>query len=168
MGDAAHQASFSNPDAAQSDAAVQKGNEVITDMFGSSHITQQIAQQASAVTGLRPDLLVQMLPVVVSIALGGLAKSAQNQGFSGMLGQLASAAEQGNLGVGGGQSGGIFVVLTSLFGGLFGAPTSGQPSDTQDTLDKLTKMFEPGNLPPAISQSGLGEQIGKILGSDKP
>ncbi|MGB8278164.1 MAG: DUF937 domain-containing protein [Methylovirgula sp.] len=167
--DADHQASFSNPDAAQSDSAVQKGNDVVSDMFGSSHITQQIAQQASAVTGLRPGLLVQMLPVIVSIILGGLAKSAQNQGFGGMLGQLAGAAEQGNLGAGG-QGGGILGMLTGLLGSLFGgAPAAGSgPAATQGALDSLTKMFQPGTLPAEIAQSGLTEQIGKILGSDKP
>ncbi len=160
--DADHRASFSNPGAAQSDTAVQKGTDVVNDMFGSSHITQQIAQQASAVTGLRPDVLAQMLPVIVSIALGGLAKSAENQGFAGELGQLASAA--------GGQSGGILGMLTSLLGSLFGgAPAAGSgPAATQSTLDSLTKMFQPGTLPAEIGQSGLADQIGKILGSGKP
>lgn len=166
-----HHAAFSNPDAAQSDATAQKGGDVVNDMFGSSHITNQIAQQASSVTGLRPDVLAQMLPIVVSIVLGGLAKSAQNQGFGGMLGQLATAAQQGNLG---GQSGGGLIgMLSSLLGGLFGggaaAGAGGQtaPAANQSTLDNLTKMFQPGNLPPEVAQSGLADQIGKILGGSK-
>jgi hypothetical protein len=160
-----HQASFSNSDAAPSDAAVQKGNDVVNDMFGSNHITQQIVQQASAVTGLRPDMLAQMLPVVVSIALGGLAKSAQNQGFGGVLGQLASTVEQGNLGAAG-QSGGIIGIVTGILGSLFGgAPAAGSGSAAQQgTLDNLTKMFQPGSLPAEIANSGLSDQIGKILG----
>lgn len=169
LADADHQAAFSNPAAARSDTTIQKGKDVVADMFGSSHIARQIAQQASAVTGLRPDLLVQMLPVIVSIALGGLAKSAQNEGIGGRLGQLASAAERGNLGAAVGQGGGgIFGMLANLFASLFGTPMAGAPSEAQAALDKLTTMFQPGTLPPEVSQSGLQEQIGKILGSGKP
>jgi hypothetical protein len=161
--DPAHQAAFSDPDAAQSEATVQKGSDTVSDMFGSSHIANQIAQQASSVTGLRPDVLMQMLPVLVSIILGGLAKSAQNQGFGGMLGQLAAAAEQGNLGTqAGAGGGGLMGMLSSLLGGLFGGSSS--TSGTQSTMDNLTKMFQPGSLPAEISQSGLTDQIGKILG----
>ncbi|QXX74406.1 DUF937 domain-containing protein [Methylovirgula sp. HY1] len=157
LSDPAHLAAFSSPGAAQSGDTVQKGSDVVDDLFGSSHITQQIAQQASAITGLRPDVLMQMLPVVVSIVLGGLAKSAQNQGLGGMIGQLAS---------GGAQSGGIFGMLTGFLGSLFGsAPTSG--SAGQGAFDSLTKMFQPGNLPPEVSQSGINDEIGKILGNNK-
>ena len=165
LGDADHQAAFSSPEAAQSDDTVQKGKDVVSDLFGSSHITQQIAQQASAVTGLRPDLLVQMLPVIVSIALGGLAKSAQNQGLSGMLGQLASAAQQGEFGtLGGPQSGGILGMLTSVIGSLFGGTPASGPAASQNAIESLTKMFQPGDLPPEVNQSGLKDEIGKILG----
>lgn len=156
-----HHAAFANADAAQSDTTAEKGSDVVEDMFGSNHIANQIAQQASSITGLRPDVLAQMLPVVVSIVLGGLAKSAQNQGFGGMLGQLASAAEQGNLGNLGSQ-GGLMGMLGSLFGGLFGGSNS-----NQSALNNLTKMFQPGNLPPEVAQSGLSDEIGKILGGNK-
>lgn len=168
--DPTHQASFDNPDAAQSGEAVQKGSDAVSDVFGSSHIVQQIAQQASSVTGLRPDLLMQMLPVVVSVILGGIGKSAQNQGFGGMLGQLAGTAEQGSTG---NQQGGILGMVTSLLGGLFGGASSStsssgtQSSGAQSTLDNLTKMFQTGSLPAEISQSGITDQIGKILGGNK-
>lgn len=165
MEDTNLQASFSNPDAAQSCSTVQKGNEIVGDIFGSSHIAHQIAQQASGVTGLRPDLLVQMLPVIVSIALGGFSKSLQNQGLGGVIGQLAGAATQG--GLGGQDSGGIFGLLTNFLGGFFGAAKTGEPSPSQGALDKLSEMFQPGNLPAEISKSGLADQIGKIL-SGKP
>ncbi len=160
--DADLQASFSNPDAAQSDSAVQKGNDIIGNLFGSSHIANQIAQQASGVTGLRPDLLVQMLPVVVSIALGGFAQSLQNQGLGGAIGQLTGAAMQGGFGSPAGS--GIFGMLTSFLGNLFGTPKTDEPSSSQGVLDKLTQMFQSGNLPTEITQSGLEDQIGKILG----
>lgn len=169
--DPTHHASFANADAAQSDATAEKGSDAVNNMFGSSHIANQIAQQASSVTGIRPDILMQMMPVLVSIVLGGLAKSAQNQGFGGMLGQLAQSLQPGNLGnlgQGNASSGGLMGMLSSLLGGLFGGSSNsaGSPAN-QSALDNLTKMFQPGNLPPQIAQSGLSDEIGKILGSNK-
>ena len=80
-----------------------------------------------------------------------------------MLGQLANAAQQGNLGNVANQSGGgLMGMLASLFGGLLGNSAS-----PQSTLDNLTKMFQPGNLPAEINQSGLTDQIGKILSGSK-
>jgi hypothetical protein len=176
--DPTHHAAFANADAAQSDATAEKGGDTVNDMFGSSHIANQIAQQASSVTGIRPDVLMQMMPVLVSIVLGGLAKSAQNQGFGGMLGQLAQAAQQGNLGnlgqglgqSGGAAGGGLIGMLGGLLGGLFGgnsAASGSAGSANQNALDNLTKMFQPGNLPPQIAQSGLSDEISKILGGNK-
>jgi hypothetical protein len=107
-----------------------------------------------------------MLPVVVSIAVGGFAQSLQSQGLGGVIGQLTGAVTQG--GLGGQAAGGIFGALTNFLGSLFGAPKTGAPSPSpQGALDKLTEMFRSGNLPAEISQSGLEDQIGKIL-SGKP
>lgn len=170
--DPTHQASFSTPDAAQSDETAQKGSDTVSDVFGSDHIAHQIAQQASNVTGLRPDLIMQMLPVVVSIIMGGLGKSAQNQGLGGMLGQLANSVQQGNAGNQQGGTGGLMGMLSGLLGGLFGgasgtsAPAGGS-SGMQGTLDSLTKMFQTGSLPAEVSQSGLSDEVGKILGRNK-
>lgn len=168
--DSDHQASYSSPTAAQSPTAVQKGNDALSQILGSSHIVQQIAQQASRVTGLRADLLVQMLPVIVSTALGGLATSLHNQGLGGVLGQLASAVEQGNVGTAGGSGTGtgLIGILTNLLGSLFGGAKTGDTSSVNSGLNTLTQMFRTGTLPASITQSGLQESIDKILSSGKP
>lgn len=178
--DSAHQASFNNPNAAQSADATQKSSDTLSQILGSNHVVQQIAQQASAVTGIRPDILMQILPVVASIAIGGLATSLRNQGLSGALGQLASAAEQGNLGsiLGGaagsanGAGGGLLGVVTNLLNSLFsgGATTGGGAaanSSLGSTLNSLTNLFQTGNLPSHITQSGLQDEIGKILSANR-
>jgi len=192
VADGDHQASFSSPDAAQSPAATQKGSDALSQILGSSHIVQQIAQQASSVTGIRADVLVQMLPAVASIVLGGLAASLHNQGLGGILGQLATAAEQGNLGgvlgsaganAGGG---GLMSMLTSILGGLFGGAaggtsgagsTSGAAGSTAVAgaspaltagIEALTKMFQTGSLPASVTQSGLQDSISKILSGGRP
>lgn len=160
IADPDHQASFSSPAAAQSPIAVQKGNDALTQILGSSYIVQQIAQQAARVTGLRPDLLVQMLPVIASIVLGGLATSLYNQGLGGILAQLAGAVEQGTLGSTTGSGAGVMGMLGNLLRGLF---ESGDTSSLNAGVTALTRMFEPGNLPPNITQSGLPRSVSTIL-----
>jgi hypothetical protein len=170
-----HQTAFNNTAAAPHPDAVTKSQDVLGDLFGSSHITNQVAQQVSGVTGLRPDLLMQLLPAVTSIVLGGMAQSFHNQGMSGALGQLANAAQQGNLGnilaqgaSGNSASGGLMGIITSVLGGLLGggtkAPDGAAP---QAGLDTLTKMFQPGATGAKFDQAGLQDVIGSILGAGK-
>jgi hypothetical protein len=182
VNDTTHQASFNDPNAAQSPAATQKSGDTLSQILGSNHVIQQIVQRASALTGIRPDILMQMLPVVASVVIGGLATSLKNQGLGGMLGQLATAAEQGNLGsvlggsggtTGDSSGGGLMSILTNLLGGLFGGQSSGSGASTAGNsslggaLTSLTNMFQTGNLPSNISQSGLQDEIGKILGGNR-
>jgi hypothetical protein len=160
-----HQASFSSSAAAQSPAATQKGSDALSQILGSSYIVQQIAQQAARVTGLRADLLAQMLPAVASIALGGIATSLHNQGLGNVLEQLATAAQQGTLGSAAG-GGGLMGIVTNVLGSLFGGSKPGDSSPVNAGLSALTKLFEPGSLPASIAQSGLQDAIGKILSKE--
>ncbi|WP_020176783.1 DUF937 domain-containing protein [Methyloferula stellata] len=150
LSDGQHTSTFASADAAQTPETAAKGGDILGELFGSSHITTQIAQQASSVTGLRPEVLVQMLPVIVSVIAGGLATSLKNQGLGGLFSQLASGAGAQ------GQQGGLMGMLSSLFGSLFG----GQQG-LQGGLDSLSKILQPGT--PAAA--GLQDEIGKILSS---
>jgi hypothetical protein len=185
MGDDQHQASFQSPDAAHSEAGTASGAAAAGQIFGSSQVIDQIVARAAAATGLSPDLLRQMLPVLTSIVLGGLMTSLRNQGFGGIIGQLASAVTQGGLGSILGQAagspqtapapgqggGGLGGLVGSVLGGLFGgtpaaggqeAPSAGglSPATMQAGLDALTKMFHPGSQ----GDTGLEQEIGQILG----
>jgi hypothetical protein len=170
-----HQNSFANPDAPPSPDAVAKGNDVLGNIFGSSNIINQVTQQASNVTGLRPDLLAQLLPAVASIVMGGMAQSFHNQGLGGVLGQLAGAAQQGNLGATLGQGGnapanneggGLMGIVTTILGGLFsgGGNAANTSAAPQTGLDTLTKMFQTGPSNAKFDQAGLQDAIGQILG----
>ena len=179
-----HQASFSDPGAAAANA--DTGNAAIGNIFGSNSVVGQIVERASAASGISPDVLRQMLPVLATIVMGGLTKSMSNQGFGGLLGQLASAASAGGLGsilgqFGGGaaseapagQSGGGWggiagAVLGSLFGGGGASPSqsaaANQPVDPQtlhEGMSSLTNMLKPG---PGAENSDLQRDIGNILG----
>ena len=142
-----HQASFQSPDSAHSDAAISGGTGILSQILGDPSVVGQIAQQASRVTGLRPDVLARMAPVVATMAAGGLMNSLKSQGFSNVLGQFASASSGGS-GAAPGSGGGLAGLFSSLMG-LFGTLTGGQAasggSGGQSALDALKGMLQPGN-----------------------
>jgi hypothetical protein len=145
-------AAFDDPDAAQSDDNLEQGRELLAQLFGSSSAAGRVAQVAARESGLRPDILSQLLPVLASVVLGGLFKNFNNQGLGGILGQLAGSGALGSIlgqALGGGQQapapapipqsgggglggGGLGGLLGGLLGALLGgrrAPSDGAPSD---------------------------------------
>ncbi|MBV1706043.1 MAG: DUF937 domain-containing protein [Hyphomicrobiales bacterium] len=187
----ANQQAFNDPAAAaQSSAAA--GANILGSLFGSPHITQQLAQAAAAQTGLRPDILASMLPVMTSMAMGGMFKSMQNQGMGNMLSQLANAAgSTGGMGnilsqvmnpagaatdatPAGAAAGGMMAMLTNLFGGLFGNNAAGgaapaalpgglNPAMVQQGIDALGKMMQPGLQVAADHQANLANIMASMM-----
>jgi hypothetical protein len=154
-----HQSSFQAADGANSDAGIAGGSAILNQIFGGANVVAQIAQQASGVTGLRPDLLSQILPVIATVAAGGLMSAMRNQGFGNILGQLGSALP----GAGGGSPsplGGLSGLFGSLMG-LFGAFTGGQAqtgaSGAQAGLDALGKLLQPGRQTNPQHQAAIGD-----------
>jgi hypothetical protein len=154
-----HQTSYQNAGSAQSEAGVAAGSTILSHVFGDPNVTGQIAQQASRVSGLRPDLLTQMLPVVATMLAGGLMSSLKSQGFSNVLNELGSTKPPGGSGPAAG--GGVAGFLSSMLGGLFGAVTGGQAagasSDGPSGLNTLMKMLQPGNQADPQHQAAIGE-----------
>jgi hypothetical protein len=162
---------FDDPNGHLSQRTTSAGSDVLGQLFGQGQATSAIAQQASKATGINPGILTAMMPIVASMLVSGLFKSATNQGLGGILGQLA--ASMGGAGTtpgaqmpgqaGGGVPGDIIGnVMGNMLGG--GAtPTSGQPGGAaaphppaqspsmpgtnpavQAGLDVLTSMFNHG------------------------
>ena len=81
---------------------VDQGNQVLGQIFGTPDVSRAVAGQASASTGISPDLLKKLLPIVAMAAAGMMAKSASagapqgGSGLGGLLGQVLG-------GLGGGQ-----------------------------------------------------------------
>lgn len=96
---------------------VNPGNEILGQIFGSKDTSRAVADHASAQTGISPDLLKKMLPILAMVAAGYMARQggAAGGGLGGILGQV--------LGGGGGQTqpapqqGGLGGVLGSVLGG---------------------------------------------------
>jgi hypothetical protein len=186
-----HLAAFADPIAAQSSVTASGSGEILSQILGSSAARKEIAAKAAAATGISPETLFRMLPVIVSIAVDGLAKSARNQGWGGILGQFANSAAQGGLGTilgqifGGGQNsttrdpqaqpqgqGPLGSILGQILGG--GPSSAGQPGSGPAGgqaglggllgagLEALTKMLQPETPPPAGQQRGIDSEINQI------
>lgn len=84
---------------------VDRGNDVLGQIFGSKDVSRTVAQDAAAQSGLSPDLLKKMLPMLAMLVAGFMAKQ----------GGGAEAAPAGG-GLGG---------LGGLLGGLLGGQAGG-------------------------------------------
>jgi hypothetical protein len=150
-----HQASFQSADSANSEAGVSGGSAILTRIFGDPNVTMQIAQQASRITGLRPELLARMAPVIATMVAGGLVSSLKSQGFSNILGQASGTSH------GGGAPASGVAGLFSSFMGLFGAFTGGKKASGalggQSGLDALKGMLQPGTRADPQLQAGISD-----------
>jgi hypothetical protein len=195
MDDDQHKQAYADPNAAQDPQTQQKGGAVAGDIFGNSAIVQQVLQQASAYTHIPVATLEQMLPVIVSMVMGGVATAMRNQGMGGWLGQLANSGFGGILGQmsgqpgtqqpGGGLGGMFGSILSSMLGGgqaggtqpagaQAGAPPesaspagAGMSPAMRAGMDALGKMFQPGVSSTGAQRDDLGDQISSILGGKR-
>ena len=108
---------------------VGQGNGVFGQIVGNKDASRSVADHASQQSGLSPDLLKKMLPVVAMLAAGHFAKQAGGGGggFGGALGgMLGSGQQSGGMGgmlgslLEGGQQSGGGNVLNSILGSLTG------------------------------------------------
>jgi hypothetical protein len=159
---AAHQGSYSDPN--QESAAAGPGGGVLGQIFGSPQIAAQLGQQASQMSGVSPQVIQQMMPVVASMLMGGLYHAMNGQGLGGVLGQLAGAANNpGGLGAqvnppGGAPpaSGGLAGMLGGLFSGLRGGGgATPQSTAMQAGLNTLGSMFQAGVQVAETHQQGM-------------
>jgi hypothetical protein len=78
-------------------AGVERGNAVLGGLFGSKDVSRQVAQHASTQTGIAPDKLKLLLPILATLAAGAMAKQGGGQagGLGGLLGGLAGGRTSG-------------------------------------------------------------------------
>lgn len=84
---------------------VSRGNDVLGAIFGNKETSRSVAQHAATQSGLSPELLKKMLPMLAMLVTGFMAKqqggaAAQAQSDGGLLGSLGGLI--GGL-IGGGQ-----------------------------------------------------------------
>jgi hypothetical protein len=135
------------------------GGSAATRVFGSSQALRQVAQHVAEVSGVAPETVEAMLQAVASILLGGLAHAMANEGLSGVLGDLASAAASPGglgaaLGAARGSGGGLGGLLNSIFGGSH-QPTGPQTAALAAGLTVLGGMFAAGVQASQAQQASL-------------
>jgi hypothetical protein len=86
---------------------VERGNDVLGQIFGSKDVSRAVASHASSRTGIDPSLLKRMLPMVAMLVTGYLSRRARAAG---------SAPASG---------GGLGDLLGSVLGGAAGSPGRG-------------------------------------------
>ena len=119
---------------------VNRGNDVLGQIFGGKDVSRTVAQDAAARTGLDPAMLKRMLPMLAMLVAGFMSKSrGGGGGLGGVLGGGPGGALGGILGgmLGGGgaaRGGG----LGGGLGGLLDLDRDGNPLD--DILRMATRM----------------------------
>lgn len=141
MASGRHAKYFEDPENAFSPSGVNEGNGILGHLFGSKELSRAVASQAAQATGIGQEVLKQMLPVIASMIMGGLAKQSNSQlqagGFGSGGNPLGEIIEQmmrqgGGMGTGGGQpqspnpmDNPLGRILEGMFGG--GAQPAPQP-----------------------------------------
>ena len=84
---------------------LNRGNDVLGQIFGSKDVSRTVAQTASAQSGLDPSLLKKMLPMVAMLIAGYMASqrgggpsTAATGGVGGLLGGLLGGGAPGGAG----------------------------------------------------------------------
>lgn len=114
---------------------VSQGNDVLGQIFGSKDVSRAVAQNAASQSGLSPDLLKKMLPMLAMLVTGFMAKQgggaqAQAAPGGGGLGDLL-----GGLMGGQGGGGGLGGALGGLLGGGGGRAAQGGGGGLTSLLD---------------------------------
>jgi len=85
---------FESPRSAFSKKARTSGEDLLATMFGSRELAQRIAEQSAAFSGIAAETATNMMPLVASTLMGGMAKSAQDQGFASLFAQMMNPAKE--------------------------------------------------------------------------
>jgi hypothetical protein len=89
----AHQRYIDNPAVLGDAQTVDDGNGILGHVLGSKDVSRQVAAQAGAQTGLSPDVLKRMLPLVATLVMGAMSRQASTGGNA----SLATASGSGGL-----------------------------------------------------------------------
>jgi hypothetical protein len=109
---------------------VSRGNEILGQIFGSKDVSRAVAQNAASQSGLAPELLKKMLPVLAMLVTGYMAKQ---------RGAAAPAAQPSQSG------GGLGGLLGDLLGGKAAGAGSATPGAAAPGLASMLDLDGDGN-----------------------
>ena len=76
---------------------VADGNGILGHIFGSKDVSRQVAARAAQSSGLSPDNLAKMLPLVAALAMGSMAQRTGGMGHAGVGANVGGGLPGGNL-----------------------------------------------------------------------
>ena len=120
---------------------VEKGNDVLGQIFGSKDVSRSVAGHAAEQTGIDSSLLKKMLPILAMLVAGYMAKQAGGEQGGGLGGLIGSV-------LGGGQSsggGGLGGMLGNVLGGALGGGQQAAPAVGLGGLGSLLDLDGDGN-----------------------
>lgn len=161
--DQAHRAAFESAEEAHSQASVEGGDAIVAHLFGSASAAGEVSQLAARESGLRADVLQRLLPILVSVAAGGLGSTLERQSVGASIGQPAEPPAPASPA----PSGGLLGWLKSLFGGAPAPQPAPAPAAEarEDALEQIRKTLAPPAN--AEQQADLDELLGRIFASAK-
>lgn len=122
---------------------IDKGNDVLGQIFGSKDVSRSVAGHAAGQTGIDPELLKKMLPIVAMLVAGYLS-------HQGGAASAAPAEQQG------GGLGGLGSILGSILGG--GSQASAPAASSGGLGGAL------GGLGSMLDLNGDGNPLDDIIG----
>jgi hypothetical protein len=120
---------------------IEKGNDVLGQIFGSKDVSRSVAGHAAEQTGIDSSLLKKMLPILAMLVAGYMAKQAGGEQGGGLGGLIGSV-------LGGGQSqggGGLGGMLGNVLGGALGGGQPEAPAGGLGGLGSLLDLDGDGN-----------------------
>lgn len=75
-----HQRYLEDPSRLDADAAASDGNDILGHVFGSKHVSREVASRAAAQTGLGVDTMKRMLPLVATLMVGAFSQQRADGG----------------------------------------------------------------------------------------
>jgi hypothetical protein len=98
-----HRRYIEDPVALGDAATIADGNGILGHILGSKDVSRQVAAQAGAQTGLAPDVMKRMLPLVATLVMGAMSRQTAKAGApsltsaggaGGILDMLGGALDQ--------------------------------------------------------------------------
>jgi hypothetical protein len=117
-----HERYIDDPSALAHPDTVADGNGILGHVLGSKEVSRQVAAQAGAQTGLGPEVLQRMLPLVATLVMGAMSRQANagggpsltaSGGAGGLLEMLGGALDRN-------RDGSVLDDVTGIIGRAFG------------------------------------------------
>ena len=136
---------------------VEKGNDILGQIFGSKDVSRTVADSASEQTGIDPSLLKKMLPILAMLVAGYMAKQSsdgEGGGLGGLIGGLLGGSGQAG-------AGGLGGMLGNVLGGALGGGGQAAPSGGGG-LGGLASMLDfDGDGNPLDDIMGMAGKLGR-------